>query len=40
MTLRHVQPLGRVQNDPDPRRMLLRPVAIGHDRHQALAIPG
>ena len=37
--LRHVQPLGRVQDDPRPRRVLLRPVAIGHDRRQALAIP-
>ena len=38
--LRHVQPLGRVQDDPGPRHMLLRPVAIGQDRRQALAILG
>ena len=38
--LRHVQPLGRVQDDPGPRHVLLRPVAIGQDRRQALAILG
>ena len=36
--LGHFQPLGRVQDEPDPRRLLLRPVAIGQDRRQALAI--
>ncbi len=38
--LGHVQPLGGVQDDADPRHMLLRPVAIGQDRRQALAIRG
>ena len=38
--LRHVQSLGRVQDDPDPRHLLLRPVAIGQDRRQTLAILG
>ena len=36
--LGHVQPLGRMQDDPGPCRVLLRPVAIGQDRRQALAI--
>jgi hypothetical protein len=36
--LRHAQPLGRGEDDPCPRHLLLRPLAIGHDRRQALAI--
>jgi hypothetical protein len=33
------QPLGRIQDDPRPRHVLLGPVAIGHDRLQTSAIP-
>ena len=36
--LGHVQPLGRVQDEPGPGRVLLRPIAIGQDRRQTLAI--
>ena len=36
--LRHVQPLGRGEDDPCPRHMLLRPVTVGQDRRQTLAI--
>ena len=38
--LRHVEPLGRVQDDADPRHVFLRPVAIGQERRQTLAILG
>ena len=36
--LRDLEPVGRVQDDPRPRHMLLRPVAIGQDRRQPLTI--
>ena len=38
--LRHLQPLGRGQDDPCPRHMLLRPVTIGQDRRHVPAILG